>query len=168
MRSSGFSERASSCVPSDGSRELGRLHRCPSSFVERQNPQILKSSDLQIRIFLRAIAADFVDGPGIDCYADNEQPILFLQGGVEMVAYEPRVRRRGFFLHSVDTSEPETGEHDSAEGVSVRARTATRSENPRQFTSIRRSRLDEPGNDASPEIRSGSVTGSRQRSHLPR
>jgi hypothetical protein len=155
-------------VCSDDSRDsiAGVRHRSP--LVEHgksstfSNPQLLKSSNTDL--FTR----DFVDGPGIDCYAENEQPILFLQGGVEMVAYEPRVRRRGFFLHSVDTSEPETGEHDSAEGVSVRARTATRSENPRQFTSIRRSRLDEPGNDASPEIRSGSVTGSRQRSHLPR
>ena len=33
---------------------------------------------------------------------------------------EPRVRRRGFFLHSTDGSEQETGEHENPEGVAVR------------------------------------------------
>ena len=35
---------------------------------------------------------------------------------------EPRVRRRGFFLHSTDGSEPETGEHENPEGVAVRVK----------------------------------------------
>ena len=30
-----------------------------------------------------------------------------------MNADEPHVRRRGFFLHSTDGSEPETGEHEN-------------------------------------------------------
>ena len=33
-----------------------------------------------------------------------------------MDACEPRVRRRGFFLHSSDGSEPDTGEHENPEG----------------------------------------------------
>jgi len=79
---------------------------------------------------------------------------------------EPQKRRRGFFLHS-ENGEPDTGEHETAEGVATRTR-ITRSETPRQFTSVRRSRDAAAGNDSRPEIRSGSVTGSRQRAHLPR
>ena len=37
---------------------------------------------------------------------------------------EPRVRRRGFFLHSTDVTEPEAGEHENPEGFPVRVRTA--------------------------------------------
>ena len=86
-----------------------------------------------------------------------------------MDAHEPQKRRRGFFLHS-ETGEPDTGEHEAAEGVAIRTR-ITRSARPRQFDSVRRSRA-EAGHfgieDSRPQIRSGSVTGSRQRAHLPR
>ena len=85
-----------------------------------------------------------------------------------MDAREPRVRRRGFFLHSTDGSEPETGEHENAEGVAVRVRIA-RSPAPRQFSSSsRQARTEARSDEARPQIRSGSVTGSRQRAHLPR
>ena len=85
-----------------------------------------------------------------------------------MDAREPQKRRRGFFLHS-ETGEPDTGEHEAAEGVATRTR-ITRSETPRQFASVRRGRAEAmPGTDEGrPQIRSGSVTGSRQRAHLPR
>ena len=87
-----------------------------------------------------------------------------------MDAREPRVRRRGFFLHSSDGGEPDTGEHENPEGFVVRVRVPTPASVPRQIASraaapeqrvTRRERRD-------PEIRSGSVTGSRQRAHLPR
>ena len=86
-----------------------------------------------------------------------------------MNASEPRVRRRGFFLHSSD-SEPEVGEHENPEGVSVRVRIA-RSPAPRQIASAgRHVRASESArsDEDRPQIRSGSVTGSRQRAHLPR
>ena len=79
---------------------------------------------------------------------------------------EPHMRRRGFFLHS-DTGEPDTGEHENPEGFVVRART-TRSETPRQFSSVRRDRTEITVAANRPEIRSGSATGSRQRAHMPR
>ena len=85
---------------------------------------------------------------------------------------EPQKRRRGFFLHS-ESGEPDTGEHEAAEGVTTRTR-ITRPETPRQFASVRRNRAEAsvpgiPGIDeARPQIRSGSVTGSRQRAHLHR
>ena len=82
---------------------------------------------------------------------------------------EPQKRRRGFFLHS-DTGDPDTGEHETAEGIATRTR-STRSETPRQFVSVRRGQAEAgaPGiEDGRPQIRSGSVTGSRQRAHLPR
>ena len=82
-----------------------------------------------------------------------------------MDAGEPRVRRRGFFLHSADTGEPDMGDHENAEGINVRVRTS-RSETPRQFSSTRRSASHTTERETRPEIRSGSVTGSRQRSHL--
>ena len=46
-----------------------------------------------------------------------------------MDACEPRLRRRGFFLHSSDGGEPDTGEHENPEGFIVRVRIgrATRS-----------------------------------------
>jgi hypothetical protein len=89
-----------------------------------------------------------------------------------MDVHKPQKRHRGFFLHS-ETGEPDTGEHEAAEGVATRTRT-TRSETPRQFASVRRSRAEAalpgiPGiEDRRPQIRSGSVTGSRQRAHLHR
>jgi len=84
-----------------------------------------------------------------------------------MVAGEPRTRHRGFFLHSAETTEPETGEFENPEGVVVRARVAA-THSPRQVTGSGRSRDDERLEDTDPQIRSGSVTGSRQRAHLPR
>ena len=80
---------------------------------------------------------------------------------------EPLLRRRGFFLHSTDGSELETGEHENAEGVATRVRTV-RSPAPRQFGSSRQARTEARSSEGRPEIRSGSVTGSRQRAHLPR
>ena len=94
---------------------------------------------------------------------------------------EPQKRRRGFFLDS-ESGEPDTGEHEAAEGVATRTR-ITRPETPRQFASVRRNRAEagvpgnagnpgnpgNPGNnEGRPPIRSGSVTGSRQRAHLHR
>jgi hypothetical protein len=88
-----------------------------------------------------------------------------------MDACEPRVRRRGFFLHSETTGEPDTGEHENPEGVVVRARLG-RSSLSRQVASVAalggRSRTTTQTEDSRPQIRSGSVTGSRQRAHLPR
>ena len=37
---------------------------------------------------------------------------------------EPHVRRRGFFLHSADTGDPDNGEHEDPEGFVVRLRVA--------------------------------------------
>ena len=80
---------------------------------------------------------------------------------------EPLLRRRGFFLHSTDGSEPDTGEHENAEGFATRTR-IVRSPSPRQFGSSRQARTEARTSEGRPEIRSGSVTGSRQRAHLPR
>ncbi len=87
-----------------------------------------------------------------------------------MSVREPRVRRRGFFLHS-DTGESDIAEHDDAEGFVVRTRTPRTS--TRQSTRVvasgrSRSGLTGEAEESRPAIRSGSVTGSRQRSHLPR
>ncbi len=93
-----------------------------------------------------------------------------------MVVCEPRVRRRGFFLHSETTGEPETAELENPEGFVVRFRTA-RPSVPRRIASVARrsilstrhsggrSRTDTDREDTHPQIRSGSVTGSRQRAH---
>lgn len=87
-----------------------------------------------------------------------------------MDACEPRARHRGFFLHSPDGEGPETGEHENPEGFVVRVRISKPSAR-RQVASSGRSRsarMENVNADANPEIRSGSVTGSRQRAHLPR
>ena len=84
-----------------------------------------------------------------------------------MVAYEPRVRRRGFFLHSPEGNEVETGDHENPEGFGVRVRVASGSV-PRQIASGGRSRTSSRIENTNPQIRSGSVTGSRQRADLPR
>jgi hypothetical protein len=88
---------------------------------------------------------------------------------------EPRLRHRGFFLHSTD--EADSGEHENPEGFVVRTRTHQHQPS-RQRASARgicgarfagRSyRTDSPSREGQPEIRSGSVTGSRQRAHMPR
>jgi hypothetical protein len=83
-----------------------------------------------------------------------------------MDAHGARVRRRGFFLHSETTGEPETGEHDTPEGLAVRARISRGAPVPRQVAgSGGRSHAESRTDDSDPQIRSGSVTGSRQRVH---
>ena len=92
-----------------------------------------------------------------------------------MIAREPQLRRRGFFLHSSD-SEPDSGDHENPEGFIVRVRfdRSSRSSRPRQIASSgrhsggRQRREDFSSSEGHPEIRSGSVTGSRQRAHSPR
>jgi hypothetical protein len=87
-----------------------------------------------------------------------------------MIAGEPRVRRRGFFLHSSDSSESYMGygnEFENPEGITVRVRVA-RPSVPRPAATSGRSRTSSRTENTDPEIRSGSVTGSRQRAHLPR
>ena len=84
-----------------------------------------------------------------------------------MVVREPRVRRRGFFLHSPDGNEPDTGDYENPEGFGVRVRVTSTSV-PRQIASDGRSRTTSRTESTDPQIRSGSVTGSRQRAHLPR
>jgi hypothetical protein len=95
-----------------------------------------------------------------------------------MDARQPRVRHRGFFLHSDTTGEPDTGEHENPEGFVTRVRFARRS--VRQQRSRRggaaipvsagqggRSNTS-TAPEGRPAIRSGSATGIRQRAHLPR
>ena len=85
-----------------------------------------------------------------------------------MVAGEPRVRRRGFFLHSSDSEADTTqGEHENPEGVVTRVR-VSRPSVPRQAAGSGRSRSEARPENTNPQIRSGSATGSRQRAHLPR
>ena len=80
---------------------------------------------------------------------------------------QPLVRRRGFFLHSPD-GEPDTGEHENPEGFAVRIRVRRRTVSRQVASSRGRSHSESQDETTRPEIRSGSVTGSRQRSHLPR
>jgi hypothetical protein len=90
-----------------------------------------------------------------------------------MVAREAQLRRRGFFLHSSD-GEADAGEHENPEGVVVRVRFSRASESRQlarssaRFAGGRQARGEREANEGVPSIRSGSVTGSRQRSHLPR
>jgi hypothetical protein len=80
---------------------------------------------------------------------------------------QPLVRRRGFFLHSPD-GEPDTGEHENPEGFAVRIRVRRRTVSRQVASSRGRSHSESQVETTGPEIRSGSVTGSRQRAHLPR
>jgi hypothetical protein len=83
-----------------------------------------------------------------------------------MDADQPRVRRRGFFLHSDTTGEPDTGEHENPEGFAVRVRFGRPAASSRltrfTATSGRSQSVASPDVEL-PQIRSGSVTGSRQR-----
>jgi hypothetical protein len=79
---------------------------------------------------------------------------------------QPQMRRRGFFLPSSD-GEPDTGEYENPEGFTVRVRFPSHRAS-RKVTSGRSHRTDARVADDRPSIRSGSVTGSRQRAHLPR
>jgi hypothetical protein len=84
-----------------------------------------------------------------------------------MDACEPRARHRGFFLHSPDTEGPDTGELENPEGFVVRFK-AAKPAGRRHIGSSGRSRTINRAESTNPQIRSGSVTGSRQRAHLPR
>ena len=88
---------------------------------------------------------------------------------------EPHVRRRGFFLHT-ETGEVETAEHENPEGFVVRVRIAQGHSRHIGSSTRRVSRMHLVGGQSEdgaagehlPQIRSGSVTGSRQRSHSHR
>ena len=84
-----------------------------------------------------------------------------------MVACEPRVRRRGFFLHTPESGEPDTGEHENPEGFVVRGQQPRRASSTRS-SGGRQLRTEFRANEGQPAIRSGSVTGSRQRVHSSR
>ncbi len=84
-----------------------------------------------------------------------------------MDACEPQVRRRGFFVHSPD-GEADAIEHENPEGVVIRIRVRHSGVPRRAVISGGRSHSDTRTEDTRPQIRSGSVTGSRQRAHLPR
>jgi hypothetical protein len=81
---------------------------------------------------------------------------------------EPRVRRRGFFLHSDTTGERETGELENPEGFVVRVGMARAPVPRRASSSGGRAQAVAHSDDGRPEIRSGSATGSRQRADLHR
>jgi hypothetical protein len=87
---------------------------------------------------------------------------------------EPRVRRRGYFLHSDTAGEPDAGEHENPEGLIIRVRIGRRTTGvaSRSMAGARlstgRSRVSPRPDESRPEIRSGSVTGSRQRAGWPR
>ena len=93
-----------------------------------------------------------------------------------MDSAEPRVRRRGFFLHSDTTGEPDTGEHENPEGFIVRVRiarsparqVATSAVAGARFSGGRQAPTDKLSDESRSAIRSGSVTGSRQRVDMPR
>jgi len=87
------------------------------------------------------------------------------------------MRHRGFFLHSDTTGEADSGEQENPEGFVVRIRIPRRSV-PRQVASSARRTLSttpptegrssirvRAADDSAQQIRSGSVTGSRQRAH---
>ena len=87
---------------------------------------------------------------------------------------EPRLRHRGFFLHSDTTGESDTGELENPEGFVVRVRITrshtSKSVAPRGVTHGRSRTVTGPADDVAadqgqPEFRSGSATGSRQRPH---
>jgi hypothetical protein len=92
-----------------------------------------------------------------------------------MDACEPRLRRRGFFLHSSEGGEPDTGEHENPEGFIVRVRfpgnpvprkmVGSRAVTGTRFSGGRQLRSDSHASEGQPSIRSGRVTGSRQRAH---
>jgi hypothetical protein len=86
-----------------------------------------------------------------------------------MKAHEA-LRRRGFFLHSSDGNEPDTGDHENPEGFRVRVRSSRSSISRRlsragRFAGSRAIDDRTSETEGLPEIRSGSVTGSRQRAH---
>ena len=84
---------------------------------------------------------------------------------------QPHVRRRGFFLHSDTAGEPDTGEHENPEGLIVRVRIGRSAHRRRTASAARPEQLsggrsrssDTLLNEALPQFRSGTVTGSRQR-----
>jgi hypothetical protein len=88
---------------------------------------------------------------------------------------EPRPRHRGFFLHSSEGAEPDGAEHENTEGLVVRVRFARRGSRKigrgiravtrSRFESGRQLRTEAPTDEGLPSIRSGTVTGSRQRAH---
>jgi hypothetical protein len=87
-----------------------------------------------------------------------------------MTEDEPRLRRRGMFF-SVETSELDDTEHDSAEGISIRQGPRRRPTQGPSPTAIPPSlNVSTPGKARMPRhsIRSASATGSRQQAQMSR
>jgi hypothetical protein len=93
---------------------------------------------------------------------------------------EPRARHRGFFLHSDTAGDHDAGERESPEGLPLRIGTTRRS-TTRQIGSTALPQVSgivhgggrshtaiDLVDEGLPQIRSGSVTGSRQRVHTHR
>jgi hypothetical protein len=87
-----------------------------------------------------------------------------------MGTWQPQARHRGFFLHS-DNGETDAAEREAPEGMVVRVRLSkpatSRHVGGASHSGRSRSAIHHT-DEGRPGIRSGSVTGSRQRSHLPR
>ena len=99
-----------------------------------------------------------------------------------MDASEPHVRRRGLFFDLESGGDPDTGEHETTEGMTIRVgltrprghRSIASAAN-RQPTSAVCSASSEPVSHArrtavspGPPLRSTTVTGSHQQAHMPR
>jgi hypothetical protein len=81
---------------------------------------------------------------------------------------EPRVRRRGFFLHSDTTGEREAGELENPEGFVVRVG-MVRAPVPRRMSSSGgRAQAASRSDEVRSQLRSENATGSRQRAGLHR
>src|SRR2546426_9614821 len=82
-------------------------YSCPSGrFLERAIVHRWSEAARRERAHIHSAAEGAVD----DSSGANDK-----RGDVKMDAREPRARRRGFFLHSDTTGEPDTGEHENPE-----------------------------------------------------
>ena len=113
------------------------------------------------------------------CYSLRCASVAWQKGNVKMDEGEPRARHRGFFLHSDTVGEHDASERESPEGLAIRVG-PTRRSTTRELTVTSRIQDDDIPHigrsrtavdlvdEGLPQIRSGSVTGSRQRVHTHR
>lgn len=80
---------------------------------------------------------------------------------------EPRVRRRGFFVH-VEPRSLDHVEHEAAEGVSVRPRSTRKPTHAIRTTSLASSREDNQKSRSGAGFRSASGTGNHRQARMSR
>ena len=154
-------------ITSVADRRCARTAPCPPADPRSRSPSTHEQDE---------DGTDFRRRATFPLYASDVRLLLWLReadtrhGGLEDGCKRAARAAPRVFPPLRTTGEPDTGEHENPEGFVVRVRSARSASRRSSGSSYSggRSRTSTRAENTNPEIRSGSVTGSRQRAHWPR